>query len=91
MTIKAIEDYYGVKVESGNVLIGQMKSQIRKYEKEYKLSSEQMLVMVHQDPACETEEFSRWIQSYMMLKRITNGTSTAGTHTKTINNSVVIV
>ncbi len=75
MNVKAIESRYQIEVKPSKILINRLQSRISRFEKTYMMPSAQMLSAIQRDKARETEEVSRWMQDYLVLGRISNGTS----------------
>lgn len=73
MNVKAIENRYQIKVKPGRILVNRLSSRIKKCERIYATSSPRMLDLVRRGKAPETEEVSRWMQSYLVLEKIRNG------------------
>jgi hypothetical protein len=94
MDIRAIESHYNIKIQSAKGVINKLKPRLEAFENKYRLTSEEMVVKVRQDPAFETEEICTWLNDYRKLQIVANGhgrISTGGTHMKTTNKSTIAV
>ena len=70
MNANTLEPGCQTKAVSGRLITGRMKSQIKRFEKRYEISSAQMLQEVRSGKIRETEEIGRWIQYYLVLERM---------------------
>src|SRR5713101_602330 len=68
------------------VLKARLVRQVRLFERRYEMSSEDMLKALRNGTARETAEISKWMQSYMVLKKI-DEIRTAGTASRTTSSS----
>ncbi len=73
MDIEAVKRRYQMQIESSENLVSRLASRIDEFEREYDMSSAQMLAKVQKDTVLETEEVGRWMQDYLVLERISNG------------------
>lgn len=75
MNTSAIENNYQIKIKPGRILVNRLQSRIKRCEKVHSMSSAQMLRVIRRDTSRETGEIGRWMQDYLVLKRIRNGAS----------------
>jgi len=68
------------------VLKARLVRQVRLFERRYEMSSEDMLMALRNGAARETAEISKWMQSYLVLKRF-GGILMAGTASRTTPSS----
>ncbi|GAI29751.1 unnamed protein product, partial [marine sediment metagenome] len=81
-----------VEIKSADVVINELKPRLEAFEKKYRLTSDEMVTKVRQDPAFETEEICIWLHDYRKLQIVANGhgrIGTGGTHTKNTNKSMI--
>ena len=94
MNIRAIENHYNVEIKPANAVINELKSRLEAFEKKYRLTSEEMITKVRQDPVFETEEICIWVHDYKKLQLVVNGhgrIGMGGSHMKATNKSTIPV
>ena len=70
MDIKAIEANYGIKVKSGKQVVARLQAGVRRYEKKYDITSEQMDENIRRKIMIETPEITRWMSDYHLIRCI---------------------
>lgn len=85
MDYKVVEQRYNIKIIPNSNLVRKLRNRIVHFEKEYKLTSQEMLRQFHSKVIIETEGISRWIQDCQVLEIIEKGNGrskidTVGTH-----------
>lgn len=77
-----------IQVASGKAMRNNLSRRIRKYERRYEVTSEEMATRLRSGCVHDTAEIIEWMQAYHVLQYLRSRTPTTGIHGITIRQSM---